>query len=106
MTPKGDIPTTNDADSTKEATLARWKTAGVIATVIVIFSLPLYLIRERNLSDSSARTAGKPAAAFVGSAQCRSCHKPEYDKWRGSHHERAMAEATPDSSPPRDRTVN
>jgi Tfp pilus assembly protein PilF len=97
VTPKGDILKSNGEDVTKKSTLAYWKTAGVVATVVVIFSLPLYFIRERNLSDSSARTAGKPAAAFVGSAKCQSCHKPEYDKWRGSHHDRAMAEATADT---------
>ena len=97
MKPKGDILKSNGENVTKENTLAYWKSAGVVATVVVIFSLPLYLIKERNLSDSSARTAGKPVAAFVGSAKCQSCHKPEYDKWRGSHHERAMAEATADT---------
>ena len=97
MKPKGDILKSNGEDVTRESTLAYWKSAGVVATVVVIFSLPLYLIRERNLSDSSARTAGKPAAAFVGSAKCQSCHKPEYDKWRGSHHDRAMAEAKADT---------
>lgn len=34
-----------------------------------------------------------PAAHFVGSEQCRSCHVPQSNAWRRSHHEAAMAEA-------------
>ncbi|HEV8449350.1 MAG TPA: ammonia-forming cytochrome c nitrite reductase subunit c552 [Gemmatimonadaceae bacterium] len=42
-----------------------------------------------------SRTAATTAAAvFVGSERCRSCHRPESDAWRGSHHKAAMAEAT------------
>lgn len=28
-------------------------------------------------------------AAFVGSDQCRDCHRPEYDKWKQTHHAHA-----------------
>ena len=34
---------------------------------------------------------------FVGAATCAKCHQREYDTWLGSHHERAMDEATPHS---------
>lgn len=30
---------------------------------------------------------------FVGSQTCRSCHLEEWDSWKGSHHDLAMAEA-------------
>src|SRR4029078_3402204 len=36
-----------------------------------------------------------PPAQFVGSDRCRSCHVPESNAWRGSHHQAAMADATP-----------
>lgn len=45
--------------------------------------------------------SGTGAAAsqptFVGSAVCASCHLAEADLWRGSHHDLAMQDATPES---------
>jgi Tfp pilus assembly protein PilF/nitrate/TMAO reductase-like tetraheme cytochrome c subunit len=38
--------------------------------------------------------AAPPAAQFVGSERCRSCHVPQSDAWSRSHHKAAMAEAT------------
>lgn len=46
--------------------LARWRTARALATL---------------------------GAEYVGSARCRSCHEQAYDKWRASHHARAMQPA-------------
>jgi predicted CXXCH cytochrome family protein len=46
------------------------------------------------LSACRRRAAEEPRA-FVGSAQCASCHRPEYDAWRSSQHSRAMQPATP-----------
>lgn len=34
-----------------------------------------------------------PPADFAGSQACAACHQPEYDLWRGSHHERALLPA-------------
>jgi hypothetical protein len=34
---------------------------------------------------------------YVGSARCGTCHAAELTAWRGSHHDLAMAEATPDN---------
>jgi predicted CXXCH cytochrome family protein len=34
------------------------------------------------------------SAAYVGSAKCGTCHRPQYDSWRGSHHYQSMLEAT------------
>ncbi|MFZ0611430.1 MAG: tetratricopeptide repeat protein [Desulfobacterales bacterium] len=97
MTQQGDILDPPGEGRPRDAAHGRWKTAGVVATLVVVLSVPLYLVRERRLADSIAPATGKPAAAFVGSAKCQPCHKPEFDKWRGSHHERAMAEATPET---------
>lgn len=36
----------------------------------------------------------RPMDGFVGSPSCQSCHAEEVSAWEGSHHERAMAEAT------------
>lgn len=34
---------------------------------------------------------------FVGSKACAQCHLPQSERWQGSHHDRAMEEATPES---------
>ena len=34
---------------------------------------------------------------YVGSSQCQSCHEKEYKTWQGSHHEKSMQHANPDS---------
>jgi predicted CXXCH cytochrome family protein len=33
------------------------------------------------------------SAAYVGAAACRECHQPQFDSWKGSHHEQAMQPA-------------
>jgi predicted CXXCH cytochrome family protein len=38
-----------------------------------------------------------PAAHYVGSAACASCHAREYQAWHGSQHQRAMQPASPAS---------
>ncbi len=50
---------------------------------------------ERSETDATATPveATQIAAAspsFVGGEACRSCHAPEFDRWRGSHHDLAM----------------
>jgi len=48
---------------------------------------------NRTPESPPGRTAAQ-TAAFVGSQECKDCHKPEYDKWTDSHHRWAMAPAT------------
>jgi Flp pilus assembly protein TadD len=54
--------------------------------------------RDEHAGDSA--TAGTRAGAeargatYVGAATCAECHAAETDAWRGSHHDRAMEEAT------------
>jgi len=73
--------------------MTRWKITGIIATLVIIFSIPLYAIQERS-RRSTAHTNRPPPATFVGSEACRDCHRNEYDKWSGSHHQLAMALAS------------
>ncbi len=40
-----------------------------------------------------AASAPAPEARYVGVAGCAECHPREHDAWRGSQHDRAMAEA-------------
>jgi len=73
--------------------LRPWKITGILATLVIVLTLPLYVVMERrgmpgeNLADSDAAT-------FVGSASCRDCHKLQYDRWKDSHHDQAMDVAT------------
>ncbi len=41
----------------------------------------------------SASTSAPPQATFVGSKTCKTCHPSEYNQWKGSDHDLAMAEA-------------
>ncbi len=73
--------------------LLAWKVVGLIATAVMILSIPLYLIRENRQINKPGVIQLQPTTSFVGSIQCRDCHKPEFDKWQQSHHRMAMAEA-------------
>ncbi len=67
-----------------------WKITGIIATIVIILSLPAYVVRQNYVHRPDKPAA---AAAFVGGQKCAECHKSEYDQWRGSHHDLAMDEA-------------
>ncbi|MFC1720569.1 multiheme c-type cytochrome [Pseudomonadota bacterium] len=69
-------------------TTAAWERAGLLAALVIVISLPLYYmsIVRNNLHNIES----KDIYQFVGSAQCRDCHNPEYDMWEGSHHDLAM----------------
>jgi len=45
-------------------------------------------------SSAADAAAAPPAPTYVGTAACASCHAQEHAAWRGSQHDRAMAEAT------------
>ncbi len=67
-----------------------WKLTGIIATLVIVLSLPVYLLRDTILKSSDGKPPPRDAAQFVGSIKCRDCHKNEFDKWLGSHHDHAM----------------
>jgi predicted CXXCH cytochrome family protein len=46
-------------------------------------------------SDSGQPEPPSVALAYVGSAKCADCHREQYLRWQGSHHQRAMQAATP-----------
>ena len=64
-----------------------WKITGLIATLIIILSIPAYLLKETYFPRLPVP---EPIAAFAGSKKCMDCHRAEYDKWQNSHHDRAM----------------
>ena len=70
--------------------MERWKITGVIATIVIILSVPLYLLKHKYITSGSEGFQSKVAATFVGTQKCVDCHKKEYDKWQDSHHDHAM----------------
>lgn len=64
------------------------KTFSSFAFVLVFALLAIGPQRWSSTADAADQD-------FVGSVTCATCHPREYDTWLGSHHDRAMAEATP-----------
>ena len=73
--------------------LRRWETVGVVATLAIVLSLPLYLFKEKYLAGRAEGEAA-PVAAYVGRDKCVDCHREASGKWQGSHHDLAMDVAT------------
>lgn len=71
--------------------MRNWQITGFIATLVIVMTFPLYLIRVAYLSDDAV---DHTEAQFVGAQTCIECHKMEYDLWKGSHHDLAMTHAT------------
>jgi len=71
--------------------LRGWDRAGLAALLVLVLSVPVYLVR-------SALTVRPPteraAARYVGSVKCRPCHLKAWEAWQDSHHAKAMAAAT------------
>jgi Tfp pilus assembly protein PilF len=67
--------------------MRNWTLTGLIATLVIILSIPAYLLKERHFPRPTDQT---PGATFVGSRKCMDCHKREYDRWHDSHHDHAM----------------
>ena len=74
--------------------LQKWKVVGLIASLVIVLSIPIYTVKERRARAERARFADLPAATFVGREQCVDCHQDAYDSWVGSDHDNAMAVAT------------
>ncbi len=71
--------------------MQNWKIAGTIATLIIVLSLPLYALKEKNRKGIVEE---KQIVTFVGSEACAKCHKKEFTEWQDSHHAKAMAVAS------------
>jgi tetratricopeptide (TPR) repeat protein len=70
--------------------MRNWKITGIIATLVIVLSIPAYVLKQKYYRRRAAPSA---PVSFVGGQKCAECHKNEYDKWRGSHHDLAMDEA-------------
>ncbi|MBW1890697.1 MAG: tetratricopeptide repeat protein [Deltaproteobacteria bacterium] len=73
--------------------MQNWKITGIIATLAIVLSLPLYLLKNRHMSGLEASSKIQAAAEFVGRDRCLNCHREEHNRWQGSDHDRAMAVA-------------
>jgi tetratricopeptide (TPR) repeat protein len=69
-----------------------WRLAGVIATLGVVLSVPLYLLAHKL---HGSRESAPTAALYVGSESCGECHKKEFDAWKVSNHALAMLAPRP-----------
>ena len=71
--------------------MRRWQIAGLIATILILLSVPLYLFRMQYSSGLVDNRLSADRAEFVGSQKCKGCHRQAYDKWKVSDHRMAMA---------------
>jgi predicted CXXCH cytochrome family protein len=65
-----------------------WEWAGLAALLVIALALPAYYLLDPGGAERPSAATGP--ARFIGSAQCRDCHNPEFDAWQGSHHDLAM----------------
>ncbi len=70
--------------------MTNWKITGIIATIVIILSIPLYTLKTKYIRSLSDSPPQYQVSTFVGSKKCMDCHKKEYDKWLNSHHDLAM----------------
>ena len=72
----------------------RWKLISLAATAIIVITIPLSVVKFGHRQSGLEKWAADVTAEFVGSEKCKSCHQPEYNLWKGSHHDHAMGDAT------------
>ncbi|UCG85595.1 MAG: tetratricopeptide repeat protein [Gemmatimonadota bacterium] len=67
----------------------RWRLTGLIASVVIVLTIPVYAVRE--LADRRQQSTTEDApVVFVGRDACVDCHEEAYASWLGSDHDRAM----------------
>lgn len=74
--------------------MGSWKIIGIAATLIIVVAIPTYVFREIYGAGTGDPSTGRAEAVFVGSLKCADCHKQAYDRWKNSHHDKAMETAT------------
>jgi len=75
--------------------VGRWEIASLVALAVIVIAIPLSLVRGGAAVETGA--IDEAPAAFTGTESCRSCHQTAYDRWKGSHHDLAMAVASEDT---------
>ena len=74
--------------------MTHWKITGFAATIVIVLSIPLYLVKVHYFGSGGGELAPTQVATFVGRTSCQECHKKEYDLWQDSDHDKAMDIAT------------
>jgi tetratricopeptide (TPR) repeat protein len=73
----------------------------VVVVSLLALAAAAYVLFVGRQAPQAVPAAGPartpPAANYVGSSACSGCHRQEYDAWRGSHHDLAMAQAGPET---------
>ena len=67
-----------------------WIVTGILATLVIVLSLPLYYLKVERPKSSAGEADQQATSSFVGSKKCADCHRKQYDSWHDSHHDRAM----------------
>jgi tetratricopeptide (TPR) repeat protein len=70
--------------------MKKWKITGVVATVVIVLSIPFYVLKHKYIFSGTDGVQPNSTPSFVGTRKCMDCHQKEYDKWRDSHHDHAM----------------
>ena len=71
--------------------MRNWKITGIIATLVIVLSMPIYLVKQQLMPAGEALPENGAAAVFVGRDRCIECHREEHKRWQGSDHDKAMA---------------
>ena len=71
---------------------------GLALAAAAVLAAAWLATRPPTTAPAAVPSSGPPTAparpTYLGSAACASCHSKEHEAWQGSHHDRAMAEAT------------
>ena len=76
--------------------MRNWRIASVVSLLVIVVSIPLYILRESQQPGIEVNVAEAPAS-FVGREECIDCHTQAYESWLGSNHDDAMDVATPET---------
>jgi predicted CXXCH cytochrome family protein len=67
-----------------------------LALTLAALVVAAIAVRQRAAAPATAVAERILQATYVGTTTCAACHAGEHTAWRGSQHEQAMADATPD----------
>ena len=73
-----------------------WSRISLFSALAIVLSFPLYLLTQLSEGDT-LQYQGYLKPYYTGGDACIECHRKEFDAWKGSDHDMAMAHATPSS---------
>jgi len=73
-----------------------WNRLSLASAVLIVLAFPLYLLMY-HLPSTQDPDLLYQQATFTGGESCVECHQKEFDLWKGSDHDLAMAHATDES---------